>query len=54
VADAAVQVHGGNGYMQDYRVEQFLRDVRLYRLYEGTSQIQQLIIARDLLKEHRG
>jgi acyl-CoA dehydrogenase len=54
VADAAVQVHGGNGYMQDYRVEQFLRDVRLYRLYEGTSQIQQLIIARDLLKAHRG
>jgi acyl-CoA dehydrogenase len=54
VADAAVQVHGGNGYMQDYRVEQFLRDVRLYRLYEGTSQIQQLIIARDLLKERRG
>ncbi len=53
VADAAVQVHGGNGYMQDYRVEQFLRDVRLFRLYEGTSQIQQLIIARDLLKEHR-
>jgi acyl-CoA dehydrogenase len=54
VADAAVQVHGGNGYMQDYRVEQFLRDVRLYRLYEGTSQIQQLIIARDLLKQHGG
>jgi acyl-CoA dehydrogenase len=54
VADAAVQVHGGNGYMQDFRVEQFLRDVRLYRLYEGTSQIQQLIIARDLLKGHRG
>jgi len=53
-ADAAVQVHGGNGYMQDYRVEQFLRDVRLFRLYEGTSQIQQLIIARDLIKQHRG
>ena len=52
VADAAVQIHGGNGYMLDYRVEQFLRDVRLYRLYEGTSQIQQLIIARELLKEH--
>jgi acyl-CoA dehydrogenase len=54
VADAAVQVHGGNGYMQEYQVEQFLRDVRLYRLYEGTSQIQQLIIARDLIKAHRG
>ena len=49
VADAAVQVHGGNGYMQDYRVEQFLRDVRLYRLYEGTSQIQRLVIAKEML-----
>ncbi len=54
VADAAVQVHGGNGYMKEYRVEQFLRDVRLFRLYEGTSQIQQLIIARELLRAHRG
>ncbi len=54
VADAAVQVHGGNGYMQEYRVERLLRDVRLFRLYEGTSQIQQLIIARDLINRHRG
>lgn len=48
VADRAVQVHGGAGYMQDYPVEHFYRDVRLFRLYEGTSQIQQIIIAREI------
>lgn len=49
VADRAVQVHGGYGYMQDSAVEHFYRDVRLFRLYEGTSQIQQIIIAREML-----
>ncbi|MFO1047077.1 MAG: acyl-CoA dehydrogenase family protein [Geminicoccaceae bacterium] len=49
VADRAVQIHGGAGYMQDYPVERFYRDVRLFRLYEGTSQIQQIIIAREML-----
>jgi len=48
VADRAVQIHGGAGYMQDYAVEHFYRDVRLFRLYEGASQIQQIIIAREL------
>lgn len=51
VADHAVQIHGGSGYIKDFKVEQFYRDVRLYRLYEGTSQIQQLIIARNMIKE---
>ncbi len=51
VADRAVQIHGGAGYMADYGIERFYRDVRLYRLYEGTSQIQQLIIAREMMKE---
>ncbi len=50
VADRAVQVHGGAGYMQACPVEHFYRDVRLFRLYEGTSQIQQLIIAGEILK----
>jgi acyl-CoA dehydrogenase len=50
VADRAVQVHGGAGYMQESAVERFYRDVRLFRLYEGTSQIQQLIIARQMLR----
>ncbi len=51
VADRAVQIHGGAGYISDYAVERFYRDVRLFRLYEGTSQIQQLIIARNMIKE---
>jgi len=54
VADRAVQIYGGAGYMAEYGIERFYRDVRLFRLYEGTSQIQQLIIGRNLLKEHRG
>jgi acyl-CoA dehydrogenase len=49
-ADRAVQIHGGSGYMAEYKVERFYRDVRLLRLYEGTSQIQQLVIAKNLLK----
>jgi acyl-CoA dehydrogenase len=51
VADRAVQILGGSGYIRDYAVERFYRDVRLFRLYEGTSQIQQLIIARNMVKE---
>jgi len=49
-ADRAVQIHGGAGYINEYKVERFYRDVRLLRLYEGTSQIQQLVIAKNLLK----
>jgi len=51
VADRAVQVHGGSGYIADFSVERFYRDVRLFRLYEGTSQIQQLVIARNMLRD---
>lgn len=51
VADRAVQIHGGSGYMQDFAVERFYRDVRLFRLYEGTSQIQQLVIAKQMLRQ---
>ena len=54
VADRAVQVLGGAGYMSEYGVERFYRDVRLFRLYEGTSQIQQIIIGRHLMREARG
>ncbi|MGZ5274964.1 MAG: acyl-CoA dehydrogenase family protein [Caldimonas sp.] len=49
VADRGVQVHGGSGYINEYPVERFYRDVRLLRLYEGTTQIQQLIIGRELI-----
>jgi acyl-CoA dehydrogenase len=54
VADRAVQIHGGAGYIADYGVERFYRDVRLFRLYEGTSQIQQLIIARQMIEKAKG
>ena len=51
IADRAVQVHGGAGYIADYGIERFYRDVRLFRIYEGTTQIQQLVIARNMLRE---
>ena len=54
VADRAVQIHGGAGYVADYGIERFYRDVRLFRIYEGTTQIQQLVIARNMIKEARG
>lgn len=54
VADRAVQVFGGAGYIADYGIERFYRDVRLFRLYEGTTQIQQLVIARGLLDAAKG
>lgn len=50
IADRAVQIFGGAGYMAEYPVERFYRDVRLFRIFEGTTQIQQLVIARELLK----
>ncbi|SHL48519.1 acyl-CoA dehydrogenase [Pseudonocardia thermophila] len=50
VADLAVQVHGGSGYMREVPVERIYRDVRLLRLYEGTSEIQRLIIGRGLVR----
>ncbi|HZG10287.1 MAG TPA: acyl-CoA dehydrogenase family protein [Allosphingosinicella sp.] len=50
VADRAVQIFGGAGYIADYGIERLYRDVRLFRIYEGTSQIQQLVIARETLK----
>jgi acyl-CoA dehydrogenase len=49
VADRAVQIFGGAGYLAEYGIERFFRDVRLFRIFEGTTQIQQLVIARSLL-----
>ena len=51
VADRAVQIFGGSGYVADHGIERFYRDVRLFRLYEGTSQIQQLVIARNMIRQ---
>jgi acyl-CoA dehydrogenase len=50
VADRAVQIFGGAGYVADYGIERLYRDVRIFRIYEGTSQIQQLIVARETMK----
>ncbi len=50
VADRAVQIFGGAGYVADYGIERFYRDVRIFRIYEGTSQVQQLVIARSMLR----
>jgi acyl-CoA dehydrogenase len=50
VADRAVQIFGGSGYVADHGIERFYRDVRIFRIYEGTSQIQQLVVARETIK----
>jgi alkylation response protein AidB-like acyl-CoA dehydrogenase len=50
VTTDAVQIFGGNGYMRDYPVEKLFRDAKLFQIYEGTSQVQRVVIARELLK----
>lgn len=52
IADKAVQIHGGLGYMQDYPIERYYRDARITRIYEGTSEIQKNIIINQLKKEY--
>jgi len=54
VATDAIQVHGGYGFIKEYEVERAFRDAKITQLYEGTSQIQKLVIARDLLGDHDG
>jgi butyryl-CoA dehydrogenase len=51
VADDAIQIHGGYGYVAEYEVERHFRDAKITELYEGTSEIQRIVIARDLLKD---
>jgi alkylation response protein AidB-like acyl-CoA dehydrogenase len=50
ICDRAVQIHGGYGYSREYLVERLYRDVRVTTIYEGTSEIQRMVIARELLK----
>jgi acyl-CoA dehydrogenase len=50
VADRCVQIHGGAGYLAEYEAERFFRDARIFRIYEGTTQILQLMIAKHLLR----
>ena len=51
VTSDAVQVFGGYGYMRDYPVEKYMRDAKITQIYEGTNQIQRLVVARSLIKE---
>ena len=51
ICDRAIQIHGGNGYTRDFPLERLYRDVRVTRIYEGTSEIQRIVIARHLIKE---
>jgi acyl-CoA dehydrogenase len=51
IADRVVQIYGGAGYLQEYDAERFFRDARVYRIYEGTTQIQQLVIAKAMIRE---
>lgn len=50
IASDAVQIHGGNGFNTDYPVEKLMRDAKIYQIYEGTSQIQRVIISRNMLE----
>ncbi len=50
-ADEAIQIHGGNGYVKEYHVERLLRDAKITQIYEGTTEIQKMVIARDLIKQ---
>jgi alkylation response protein AidB-like acyl-CoA dehydrogenase len=52
VANEAIQIHGGYGYMTEYQVERVLRDTKALEIGAGTSEIQKLIIAKQALKEH--
>ncbi len=54
VTDRVVQIHGGAGYLAEYEAERFFRDSRVYRIYEGTTQILQLAIAKNMLREFAG
>jgi acyl-CoA dehydrogenase len=54
VVDRCVQIHGGAGYLAEYDAERFFRDARIYRIYEGTTQILQLQIAKHMLREYAG
>jgi acyl-CoA dehydrogenase len=51
IADRVVQIHGGAGYLAEYEAERFFRDSRIYRIYEGTTQILQLVIAKQVLRD---
>jgi butyryl-CoA dehydrogenase len=53
VTDLAVQIHGGYGYSKEYDVERYFRDAKVTQIYEGTSEVQKMVIARSILKQPR-
>ena len=52
VCSEAIQVHGGYGYMSEYHVERYWRDARICEIYEGTTEVQKMVVAAQVLKEH--
>ena len=50
ICDQALQIHGGYGYMKDYPIEKYLRDAKITQIYEGTSEVQRIVISRAILK----
>ena len=50
IVDKALQLHGGYGYIREYPIERMYRDIRVTSIYEGTSEVQKMVIARDVLK----
>ena len=53
VVDQALQLHGGYGYLRDYPIERYLRDLRVHRILEGTNEVMRMIVSRDLLSPPR-
>jgi alkylation response protein AidB-like acyl-CoA dehydrogenase len=51
VVDSALQIHGGMGYMKESPIERIYRDMRLFRIFEGTSEVQRMVISREMLKD---
>ena len=54
VTTDAVQIFGGYGYMRDYPIEKYMRDAKITQIYEGTNQVQRMVVARSLIKEAHG
>ncbi len=54
VTTDAVQIFGGYGYMRDYPIEKYMRDAKITQIYEGTNQVQRMVVARTLIKESLG
>lgn len=52
ICDQALQIHGGYGYLKDYKVQQYMRDLRVHQILEGTNEVMRMLISRDLIKDY--